>query len=95
MQLQQLLRPLQEGTFRFARTLLNDNPDLLQKYVSTGMSVVGTALVPLNLFMKHLLLIQKIDPNTVPGQKLLKNYRQLWIQPSKEIIKRNMTKISI
>src|SRR5271166_4023952 len=72
MQLQQLLRPLQEGTFRFARTLLNDNPDLLQKYVSTGMSVVGTALVPLNLFMKHLLLIQKIDPNTVPGQKAAK-----------------------
>lgn len=36
MQLQQLLQPLQEGTFRFARTFLNDNPDLLQKYVSTG-----------------------------------------------------------
>ena len=47
MQLQQLLQPLQSGTFRFARTFLNDNPDLLQKYVSVGMDTVGVLLVPL------------------------------------------------
>jgi hypothetical protein len=69
MQLQQLLRPIQGGTFRFARTFLNENPDLLQKYVSTGVNVVGLVLVPLNSFMKHLLLVQKIDPDTVPGEK--------------------------
>lgn len=72
MQLQRLLRPLQSGTFRFARTFLNENPDLLQKYVSVGVNVVGLTLVPLNSFMKHLLVIQKIDPETVPGEKARK-----------------------
>ena len=72
MQLQRLLKPLQSGTFRFTRTFLSENPDLLQKYVSAGVNVVGLALVPLNSFMKHLLLVQKIDPNTVPGEKARK-----------------------
>jgi hypothetical protein len=72
MQAQQILQPLQNGTLRIAKLFLKENPDILQKYVDTGTAVLSLAKIPLNVFMKHLLEVQGIDPNTVPGEKARK-----------------------
>ena len=69
MQLQDLQSVAQGGTFRVAKLFLKENPDILQRYVSTGVTAIGLVLNPLNAFMKHLLVIQGVDPNTAPGEK--------------------------
>ncbi len=72
MQAQQILKPLHNGTLRIAKLFLKENPDILQKYVDTGLTCINLAMVPVNAFMKHLLEVQGIDPNTVPGEKARK-----------------------
>jgi hypothetical protein len=52
--------------------LLKKNPDLLSKYVSLGLSLVDKTVHPLNTFMKHLMVVQGIDPRTQPGDKYRK-----------------------
>jgi hypothetical protein len=69
MQLQELLSVAQGGTLRVAKLFLKENPDIMQTYVSTGVTAIGLVLNPLNAFMKHLLVVQGIDPNSVPGEK--------------------------
>lgn len=46
---------------------LKNNPELLSKYVSVGLTIVDKAVAPLNGLMKHLMEVQGIDPNTQPG----------------------------
>lgn len=48
---------------------LKKNPNLLSKYVNVGTAVVDAVVQPLNKFMRHLLVVQDIDPNSQPGNK--------------------------
>jgi hypothetical protein len=70
--LQNLLSAAQGGTLRLAKLFLKENPDILKRYVSTSIGVMGTVLTPLNSVMKHLILLQDIDINTVPGERARK-----------------------
>lgn len=57
----------QRETDRLLKDFLNDNPDLLQKYVDGGVAAVGAVLGPINAFMRHLLTVRGLDPDSVPG----------------------------
>ncbi len=69
MQLQDFLRPLQKETNRLVKSFLDENPDVLKKYVEGGVTAVGLMLTPLNAFMRHLLVVQGLDPDSAPGEK--------------------------
>lgn len=69
MQLQNFLRPLQKETNRLVKSFLDENPDILKKYVEGGVTAVGLMLTPLNTFMRHLLVVQGLDPDSIPGEK--------------------------
>jgi len=69
MQLQDFLRPLQKETNRLVKSFLDENPDILKKYVGGGVTAVGLMLTPLNAFMRHLLVVQGLDPDSMPGEK--------------------------
>lgn len=66
---QRITNLVQKETDRLLKEFLNDNPDLLQKYVSGGVAAVGAILTPLNAFMRHLLVIKGLDPDVEPGEK--------------------------
>lgn len=66
----QFLRPLRQETSRFVKTFFQENPSLMKKYVNTGLTVLSYLLSPVDVFMKHLLVVQGLDPNTQPGLKL-------------------------
>lgn len=66
---QRLTNLVQKETDRLLKEFLNDNPDLLEKYVSGGVTAVGLILTPLNAFMRHLLTIKGLDPDQEPGEK--------------------------
>lgn len=59
----------QRESDRLLKSFLSDNPDLLKKYVDGGVVAVGAVLGPINSFMRHLLTVQGLDPNTTPGEK--------------------------
>lgn len=59
----------QRESDRLLRSFLNDNPDLLKKYVDGGVVAVGAVLGPINSFMRHLLTVQGLDPDSAPGEK--------------------------
>jgi len=59
----------QRESDRLLKSFLNDNPDLLKKYVDGGVVAVGAVLGPINSFMRHLLTVQGLDPDTTPGEK--------------------------
>lgn len=69
MQLQNFLRPLQKETNRLVKSFFDENPDILKKYVGGGVTAVGLMLTPLNAFMRHLLVVQGLDPDSMPGEK--------------------------
>lgn len=55
--------------FNKFKSLLQKNPQVLEKYVATGLAAVKLSLIPITGFMKHLILVQDLDPNTEPGVK--------------------------
>jgi hypothetical protein len=59
----------QRESDRLLKSFLGDNPDLLKKYVDGGVVAVGAVLGPINSFMRHLLTVQGLDPDTTPGEK--------------------------
>jgi hypothetical protein len=65
----QFLKPIQEETSKLAKTFLNHNPELMNRYVGTSIHAISYVLVPLNAFMKHLILVQNLDPNADPEEK--------------------------
>jgi hypothetical protein len=69
MELHRITRLIQKETDRLLKDFLNDNPDLLQKYVDGGVTAVGIILSPLNAFMRHLLIIKGLDPDQEPGER--------------------------
>jgi hypothetical protein len=78
----QFLKPFQEETSKLAKIFLNHNPELMKAYVETSIHAIGYVLVPLNAFMKHLILVQDLDPNSDPeakkGQRLLQEMNSLF-----------------
>lgn len=66
---QRITNLVQKESSRLLKDFLNDNPDLLQKYVDGGVAVAGAILVPLNAFMRHLLVVKGLDPDTAPGER--------------------------
>jgi hypothetical protein len=66
---QRLTHLVQKETDRLLKDFLNDNPDLLQRYVDGGVTAVGLILTPLNAFMRHLLVVRGLDPDTEPGER--------------------------
>jgi hypothetical protein len=52
------------------------DPELLQSYVGAGIAITNFAVAPLTRLLKHLLVIQGIDPNTQPGAKARKLFQQ-------------------
>lgn|SRR5574337_992568 len=69
MQLYNLFRPLQNGTHRVLKTIVSSNPDLVSKYVNAGIGILTIGLKPINSVMRHLLTVQGLDPDSVPGEK--------------------------
>lgn len=57
----------QKESDRFLKDFLADNPDLLTKYVNGSLSAVSAILAPVNVFMRHLLIVQGLDPDSNPG----------------------------
>lgn len=55
---------------------LKKNPELLSKYVSLGLEIVDKAVVPLNIFMQHLLKVQGISPSAKPGELYKKMFNK-------------------
>ena len=76
MQLQRFSNLFQSETSRLVKSFLNDNPDLLKKYVDGSVAAIGVVLAPLNVFMKHLLIVQGLNPNAVPGEKSRKEFQE-------------------
>lgn len=66
---QRITNLVQKESSRLLKDFLNDNPDLLQKYVDGGVAVAGAILVPLNAFVRHLLVVKGLDPDTEPGER--------------------------
>lgn len=50
-------------------TYLTKNPKLLSNYIKVSMTVIGAVLKPIDKVMKHALVVQGIDPNTMPGDR--------------------------
>lgn len=51
------------------KSFLQRDPNRLKTYVQAGLTVVDSAVGPLNALMKHLLIMQGLDPNSEPGAK--------------------------
>ena len=51
------------------KSYLQSHPQLLVKYISIGTKSVNFTLYYLNKVMRHLLVLQNIDPNYQPGEK--------------------------
>ncbi len=69
MQLHQRFSNLvHKETDRLLKSFLSDNPDLLKKYVEGSVATIGAILGPINSFMRHLLTVQGLDPDSVPGE---------------------------
>ena len=61
----QILQP----SFKLLKTFLTDNPELTQKYVDNSVTAISHLLGPLNVFMRHLLVVQGLDPDSNPGER--------------------------
>jgi hypothetical protein len=72
----QILQP----SFKLFQTLLTDNPELTQKYVSTSVTAISHLLGPLNFFMRHLLVVKGLDPDSNPGERAARELRQAMSQ---------------
>lgn len=52
--------------------LLKKNPKLVKYYVNFGKIIMYSSTICINKFAEHLLVIQNIDPNSNPNEKLTK-----------------------
>lgn len=69
MQLQNVLHPVQMKAARLFKGFFEANPELTKKYVNTSLAVLHRILSPVDTFMRHLLVVQGLDPDTTPGAK--------------------------
>jgi hypothetical protein len=70
MQLHNRLSNLfQKETDRLLKGFLSDNPDMRKRYVEGCIVAVGTVLKPITSFVRHLLVVQGLDPEATPGDK--------------------------
>jgi hypothetical protein len=69
MQLSSRLTKLfQSQTDKIFKYLFSENPDVIKSYVNGGLSAISMILAPVNVFMRHLLTVQGLDPDAVPGE---------------------------
>lgn len=61
-------------------SLLKKNTELRNKYVTAATVVANVAAKGLNKLMRHLLVVQDIDPNTQPGSKEYELFSQQLIE---------------
>jgi len=57
---------------QYLNDFLRKNPKLLATYVHVATTVVDKTLAPLNLLMRHVLVVQDLDPNSRPGDRLMR-----------------------
>lgn len=69
MQLQNVLQPVQMKAARLFKGFFEANPELMQKYVNTSLAVLHRVLSPVDTFMRHLLTVQGLDPDSEPGER--------------------------
>src|SRR5208282_422276 len=50
-------------------TFLNERPALKKTYVNFGTDLVNFIVQPLSLFMRHLVVVQGLDPDVDPGAR--------------------------
>lgn len=62
-----------QPSFKLLNTFLDSNPELTQKYVDTSVTAISHLLGPLNVFMRHLLVVKGLDPDTNPGERAAKD----------------------
>ena len=72
----QILQP----SFKLLKTFLTDNPELTQKYVDNSVTAISHLLGPLNVFMRHLLVVQGLDPDSNPGERAARELQQAMSQ---------------
>ena len=72
----QILQP----SFKLLKTFLTDNPELTKKYVDSSVTAISHLLGPLNLFMRHLLVVQGLGPDSNPGERAAKQLQQAMSQ---------------
>jgi hypothetical protein len=53
--------------FEYLQTYLDNNPDVRQTYVNWGLAAAKAAVVPINQLLKHLIEVQHLDLNGMPG----------------------------
>lgn len=53
----------------YFETVLNKKPALLSNYIALGITFSNYAALVLGKFMRHLLVVQGVDPNTQPGAR--------------------------
>jgi hypothetical protein len=68
MKLQELF---QKGASQTFKDFLDKNPELVRKYVDTSIVALNYVLVPVTTFVKHLLTVKGLDPNSEPGKQEL------------------------
>ena len=71
----QIFSPLKKEATQFVKTFLQENPNLMKKYVDTSITVLSFLLVPLDVFLRHLLIVQGLDPNEIPGRRAAQQLR--------------------
>ena len=54
----------------FLKRFLKENPHRLQTYVQWGVAAAHLVVAPVNKLLRHLLVVQDLDPNTAPGVKI-------------------------
>lgn len=70
MKLKNLLSQLfQEQTDRLLQDVLSEKPEARKTYVNSGLNAISMALTPINALMRHLLVVQGLDPDSTPGDK--------------------------
>lgn len=55
--------------FEYLQTYLDNNPDAREIYVNWGLVAAKLAVVPINRLLKHLIEVQHLDVNAVPGAR--------------------------
>jgi len=61
---------------QFVERLLEYKPLVVDAYFKTGLHITYFTTKALGAYMKHLLLVKGLDPNTVPGEKARKEMAQ-------------------
>jgi hypothetical protein len=57
------------------KRFFKNNPEQLKSYVQVGLVAAKVVVTPLSSFLKHLIEIQGMDPNTEPGRRMKEQFQ--------------------